>query len=97
MSDAAALNRIERQWEAGQRDVAWSALTDYLTKYPEDHYAGDFTIPGLVSPQHCYTFKSKINVSTGLDTTTGQNNVQPTRSAFSNPVTSDQMWCIVPI
>lgn len=60
-------------------------------------YAGDFTIPGLVSPQHCYTFKSKINVSTGLDTTTGQNNIQPTRSPFSSPVTSDQMWCIVPI
>jgi hypothetical protein len=58
-------------------------------------YAGDFNIPGLVGPQHCYTFKSKISTSTGLDTTTGQNNVQPTRSPFSNPVGSDQMWCIV--
>jgi len=60
-------------------------------------YAGDFTIPGLTPPQHCYTFKSKLNTSTGLDTTTGQNNVQPTRSSFSSPVTSDQMWCIVDI
>jgi hypothetical protein len=58
-------------------------------------YAGDFNIPGLVGPQHCYTFKSKIDTWTGLDTTTGQNNVQPTRSAFSSPVTSDQMWCVV--
>jgi hypothetical protein len=60
-------------------------------------YAGDFNIPGLVGPQHCYTFKSKISTSTGLDTTTGQNNVQPTRASFSSPVGSDQMWCIVDI
>lgn len=46
MGDAAALNHIERQWEAGQRDVAGPALADYLTKYPEDHVA--WSLRGLM-------------------------------------------------
>lgn len=46
MGDAAALNRIEKQWEAGQRDVAVPALAEYLTKYPEDHVA--WSLRGLI-------------------------------------------------
>ncbi|WP_437681487.1 RICIN domain-containing protein [Sorangium sp. So ce131] len=60
-------------------------------------YAGDFAVPGLAGLQHCYSFKSKINTSTVLTTSTGQNNVQPTRSALSGSLTNGQIWCIVDI
>jgi hypothetical protein len=60
-------------------------------------YAGDYAVPGLGGTQHCYTFKSKINIATGLTTSNGQNGTQPTRSTLTSPLSSGQIWCIIDI